>query len=247
MPVWPHLEADGSQRIYQQWQWGQLADVWMLDCRQYRSPQPCRDPFRGGGRIVLNCDEAQAPSQTMLGVQQEAWLYQGLQQSKKRWRIIGQNTQMSPTRVQTPMGTTLYSDGWEGYAAARQRLLQTVAQLDVRNVVVLGGDVHQNVAANLRVNGNDPASPIVASEFVGTSITSKGLGRTAAQRVKDSNPDIAYLRSDERGYALLHITPNQVQTTFRTTSHPVQANATLQVQARFGVNHGVAGIIKLDD
>ena len=38
---------------------------------------------------------------------------------------------------------------------------------------MLGGDVHMNVAAQLRVQPNDEQSPVVASEIVTTSVTSR--------------------------------------------------------------------------
>ena len=42
----------------------------------------------------------------------------------------------------TSGGGTYWTDGWDGYPAARQRLLDGVAQRKLPGVVVLGGDVH---------------------------------------------------------------------------------------------------------
>lgn len=242
MPVWPGGPGGAHQRIHQQWAWGQLVDMWTLDCRQFRSEQPCRDPLKGGGRVVLNCDEREDPSRTMLGGEQEAWLAQGMRAANGRWRVLAQSTQISSTGVDTPVGRTIYTDGWDGYTTARSRLLQTASESGARNVLALGGDVHQNVAANLRVRPNDPDSPVVASEIVTTSITSRGMSMGALARIRASNPDIAHARSDERGYTLIDITPQQALATFRTTPFPAQAGATLGVQARFVVAHGQAGV-----
>jgi len=243
MPVWPGGPGGAYQRIHQQWRWGQLADLWTLDCRQYRSPQACRDPLRGGGRVVLNCDERDDPARTMLGAEQEAWLAQGLRTASGRWRVLAQSTQISSTGIDTPVGRTIYTDGWDGYAAARTRLLETVRDTGAKNVVVLGGDVHQNVAAQLRVVPNDTQSPVVASEYVTTSITSRGMGTGALDRIRASNADIAHARSDERGYTLIDITPQQVMATFRTTPFPAQVGAALGVQARFITVHGQPGVV----
>jgi alkaline phosphatase D len=109
-------------------------------------------------------------------------------------------------------------------------------------VVTLGGDVHQNVAANLRVIPNDPASAVVASEFVGTSITSRGMGESALARIRASNPDIAHARSDERGYTRVVVTPQRTSATFLTTPFPAQAGAALGVQAVYAVDAGRAGV-----
>ena len=73
---------------------------------------------------------------------------------------------------------------------ARLRLLQTIADLPERNVVTLGGDVHMNVAAQLRVKPNDERSPVVASEIVTTSVSSRGMSDTLLATIRDNNPAI---------------------------------------------------------
>lgn len=242
MPVWPGGPGGAHQRIHQHWQWGQLLDMWTLDCRQFRSAQPCLDPLKGGGRVVLNCSERNDPSRTMLGAEQADWLAQGMRAANGRWRVWAQSSQVSSTGIDTPVGRTIYTDGWDGYTAARARLLQTASESGARNVLSLGGDVHQNVAANLREVPNDPDSPVVASEFVTTSVTSRGMSETALARIRASNPDIAHARSDERGYTLIDITPQQAEATFRTTPFPALEGAALGVQARYVVAHGRAGV-----
>lgn len=247
MPVWPvgqPLEAldTAHPRIHRHWAWGQLADLWTLDCRQYRSPQPCRDPMRGGGRVVLNCAEADDAHRTMLGADQQAWLASGLAASQRRWRLVAQSTQISSTGIATPLGRTIYTDGWDGYAAARRALLQAVVDGKAHNVVMLGGDVHQAVAAQLRLEPNNPDSPIVASELVTTSVTSRGMSDFALGRIRASNPDILHARSDERGYTLLDLTPERLEAEFLTTPFPAQAGAVLRTQARFHVRDGQAGV-----
>lgn len=242
--VGPDAPGSPNMRIYDHMAWGQLADVWTLDCRQYRSPQACPDPTRGGGggRVVLSCDELADARRTMLGSTQEQWLAQGLAASRRSWKVIAQATQISSTGMNTPLGRTTYTDAWDGYPLARQRLLQTVVDARLSDVVTLGGDVHMNVAAQLRLKPNDEKSPIVASEFVTTSITSRGLGDVMLQQMRASNPDIAYARADERGYTRIEVTPQGVQAEFRTTPHPAQADATLNVQARYAVQRGRAGV-----
>jgi alkaline phosphatase D len=242
MPVWPGGPGGAHQRIHAHRPWGQLADLWTLDCRQYRSPQPCRDPLKGGGRVVLNCDERDDPVRSMLGREQEQWLAAGLAASRRQWRLVAQSTQISSTGIDTPLGRTIYTDGWDGYAGARQRLLQAMADTGLGNTVTLGGDVHQNVAADLRVRPNDPDSPVVASEIVTTSVTSRGMSETALARIRASNPDILHARSDERGYTRIEVTPEAVWATFRTTPHPAQPGATLETQGRWVVQAGRSGL-----
>lgn len=240
----PEPAGSADMKIHDQMVWGQLAELWTLDCRQYRSPQACPDPLRGGGRMVLGCDALAEPQRTLLGAAQERWLGQGLAGSRRAWKLIAQATQISPTGIDSPLGRSTYTDAWDGYPAARARLLRTVADAGLSDVVTLGGDVHMNVAARLRLNPNDERSPVLASEFVTTSISSRGMSETLLERIRAGNPDIVHARADERGYTRIDVTPQGLNAEFRTTPYPVAKDATLGTQARFAVVRGRAGVEK---
>ena len=244
MPL--RLGPDAAQpqrmRIHDRMAWGQLAELWTLDCRQYRSHQACPDPNRGGARVVVGCDALQDPSRSMLGAEQEAWLMPGLVGSTRRWKILAQSTQMSSSGVATPLGRSSFNDAWDGYPRARERLLSGIAEAGLQDVLVLGGDVHMNVAAQLRVRPNDERSPIVASEIVCTSVTSRGMGEALLASIRENNPDILHARSDERGYALLELRPEGVQASFRATPFPAKSDSVLREQARCLVQAGRAGV-----
>ena len=239
--IGPDANNLANMRLYEQLTWGKLADLWTLDCRQYRSAQACRDPLRGGGRMVVQCDELNDSNRTMFGYEQERWLTKGLAHSKRHWKFVAQATQISATSVPTPVGRSYWNDAWDGYPEARKRLLQTVIDAKLNNVVTLGGDVHCNVAANLRIEPNNPQSPIVASEFVTTSITSKGLSDKAASIIRDSNSDLLHYRTDERGYCLITVNAKEVRCDFRTTKFPAGSETELKTQASYKVNSGKAG------
>jgi alkaline phosphatase D len=237
----PELDNPANMRLYDQLSWGKLADLWTLDCRQYRHAQACRDPVRGGGRMVMQCDELSDPSRSMLGQAQERWLTERLSTSKRQWKLVAQATQISSTSVPAPTGRAYWNDAWDGYPEARKRLLQTMVDAKLQNVVTLGGDVHCNVAANLRLEPNNPTSPIVASEFVTTSITSRGLGDKPAALIRDSNADLLHYRADERGYSLITVTPQEVRCDFRTTRFPAGSEPGFKTQASYVVKSGKAG------
>ena len=167
---------------------------------------------------------------------------QGLLASTRRWKVVGQSTQMSSSSIATPLGRSTFNDAWDGYPLARERLLSGIAQAGLQDVLVLGGDVHMNVAAQLRVKPNDERSPVVASEIVTTSVSSRGMSDTLLATIRDNNPDIRHARSDERGYTLLEVRPDGVSATFRATPHPVQPESVLRDQARFEVVAGRAGV-----
>ena len=167
---------------------------------------------------------------------------QGLADSRRGWKLLAQSTLMAPSGLQTPLGRTRFNDGWDGYPQARQRLLSGMSRMGLRDALVLGGDVHMHVAADLRLRPDDERSPVVASEIVTTSISSRGMGESMLAAIRDNNPDIRHARSDERGYTLLEVRPDGVSVTFRATPHPVLPDSVLRDQARFEVLAGRAGV-----
>jgi alkaline phosphatase D len=231
-------------RMHDRFRWGQLADLWMLDGRQYRSPQVCNGGDVSGGHVRWHC-RALTPGRdhgTMLGADQERWLHAGLRSATGRWKLIGQATQVSPWGIPGPDGRPMvYSDGWDGYPAARARLLDHIAAHRLDNVVFLGGDVHRHVAANLRAGSGRADAPVVASEFVTSSLTTAGLPETLMSLIRRSHPDILHARSDERGYMQIEVTDRSLHCTARATRFPVLAHSVLHTQAQFRVDAGRAG------
>lgn len=242
MPVSPRMLPTGpAMRIHDRYLWGQLAELWTLDARQYRSVQACADG-RAGGRLVSNCNELLEPNRTLLGNEQSRWLQQGLVQSKRPWKLLAQGSQMSEATLPSPLGRRVQSDGWDGYPAARQQLLRTVADAQLQGVLSLGGDVHRHVAAHVRAVAGDDKSPVLASEFVCSSISSRSLPDAAMALLRNANPDMVHARSDERGYALVDITASSASCDFRATPFPARSDATLYLQARYRVQADQAGV-----
>ena len=242
LPVAPDRPPVGAaMRLYDEFSWGRLATLWTLDNRQYRSLQACADPGRGGGRVVSGCDDLELEGRSMLGATQERWLADGLAASERRWNVVGQGSQVCAGAIETPLGKRIYTDGWDGYPRARARLLDAMRQARSGNVLCLGGDVHRHVAAQLRTRPNDPLAPIVASEFVCSSVTSHGVSEAVMEMMRRANPDLLHGRSDERGYALIQLTPAHASCEFRATPFPVAAADSLRTQARFVVENGRPG------
>ena len=245
LPISPKRAPVGpNAAFYTQYPWGTLAHLWLLDTRQWRAAQVCTDPVHAPwrGRLLWQCKPTEAADRSMLGMQQERWLADTLASSGAGWRLIAQTTQLTPGGFGTPFGPLLYADGWDAFPAARERLMAAIAQPRVPDVVVLGGDVHRHVAANLRQHPGDPSSPVIASEIVGSSITSRGLSEVLNQWMRRSNPDILHSRSDERGYTLIDINKDRLRCDFRATAHPVKADARFHTQASFVIDRGVPGL-----
>jgi alkaline phosphatase D len=184
----------------------------------------------------------------MLGAEQEAWLEAGLRSSPARWNILAQQTlmaQSSQLPVTAADGGRFWTDGWDGYPAARRRLLDTLATSRAANPLVLGGDVHTFYAAELRRDFGRPvsqANPLVATEFVGTSVTSSSRPQQRTAQYVAMNPHIRYGRSDRRGYMLLEVTARETRTRFMGLENVRDAGSGQEVLARFRVEDGRAGL-----
>jgi alkaline phosphatase D len=246
----PPPKSFASVRMFQRVDWGRLARFHVLDDRQYRAYQACPGKRLGGSNSVgpRACPSLLDPSRTMLGHEQEAWLEGGLKTSKARWNILAQQTLMAQSTqlpLDSPEGGRFWTDGWDGYPAARRRLLDTLVKTRAGNPLVLGGDVHTFYASELRLDFDRPVSkdnPLIATEFVGTSVTSNSRPQQRTSQYVAMNPHIRYGRSDKRGYMLLAITPKEVRTQFMGLDE-VRDPATVQRElAAFRVEDGKAGV-----
>jgi len=241
--------VDGSMRIYGHMDWGRLARVQLLDNRQYRDAQVCPRPGRAGSNTVKlsDCPELTDPKRTLLGAEQERWLADNWSMDRP-WNLVAQQTLMARFSWDDTVGDGFgrdlgryWTDGWDGYAPARQRLLSTVAERKVPGVVVLGGDVHANYVADLKLDWNDPKAAVVASEFCGTSISSLGLDMARVKAAQSFNPHVRYARSDQRGYMRFSLGMNQLQAELRVVNDALDPASGISTSARFVVPAGKPG------
>jgi alkaline phosphatase D len=227
-------------RLHAALSFGDLAQVVMLDGRQFRSPQACPPPGRSGGSTTI-CPELDEPARTMLGGAQEQWLAAQLAGSQSRWNLMGQGVVMTRVDEQPGAGERFWTDSWNGYPAARDRLLGFIGERRPANPVVLSGDVHAFGAANLRSRSADPGSPVVASEFITTSITSQGVANKLAGHIRAENPDLLFGDASWRGYLRLELTPEQLEARMVGFDSVATAGAPGRVVRTFVVESGRPG------
>jgi alkaline phosphatase D len=237
LPFGPHA------RIYTRAAFGNLANFFVLDDRQYRSPQVCPRPGRGGSNVVdvAECREIFDPERQMLGREQGQWLGANLAASRAKWNILAQQTPMAQFDQKPGPGRTAWTDGWDGYPAARKRLLDFIHSNKIQNPVVLGGDVHTFNVNDLKLDFDDPASPVVASEFVGTSITSQAWAQERLNAFLPDNPHMKLVDSRYRGYMRVELTPAQMKTDLRAMESVSKPDAACSTLASFVVEDGKTG------
>jgi alkaline phosphatase D len=248
MPLSPtRSHPDGAaMRVYDQFGFGDLASIVMLDGRQYRSREACYAPPNGGGHVVTaeNCPEIIDPARSMLGPEQEQWLYSQLANSAARWNLIGQDVVMAAfLDGRLPAEWHRWTDSWDGYPGNRSRLIDHIASSGVANPVVLTGDNHAFWANNLKRDFNDPHSPTIATEFVGTSITSFGPPYALFMSKMPNNPHVRFFDSRKRGYLSIDLSPRRMTTRFQAISDAADPEATVSTLKTFVVEAGRKGAV----
>ncbi|MCA1749041.1 MAG: alkaline phosphatase [Parasphingopyxis sp.] len=191
-----------------------------------------------GGLAAFRDGAWQDPARSMLGAEQEAWLEREIMRSVSegaRWQLLSQQTVMSRINFPLPIaeqvmsggseqarqragllalaareGLPLNLDAWDGYPAARDRLLGAALEAGA-NLVVLSGDSHNGWAGNLDLAGT-PAGV----EMAGHSVTSPGFEaalprmdpQSVARAVVEASPNLAWADTARRGYLTVTLTPD---------------------------------------
>lgn len=235
------LPSGPNLPLYRRLSFGRLAQFSVLDTRQYRTDQPC-----GEGRKPP-CDEVYDPQATLLGAEQEEWLRNGLLQSNARWNVLAQQVMMARVDRQPGEEIRYQMDQWPGYEANRRRVLQFLGDNRIANPVVLTGDIHSNWVNDLKVNFDEPDGPTVATELVGTSISSGADGaqtRSDTEQVLAENPFVKFYNS-ERGYVRCEVTPEEWRADYRVVEYVSRPGAPSLTRASFLLEDGRPGARKL--
>lgn len=224
-------------RIFREFRYGSLASLIMLDTRfRGRDPQP----YIGDEVTQESIDAALAdPKRRMLGRSQERWLRKRLKRAAdSKWQVLGQQvlvSQMispdleplvdpdkpgviSKERLQgiierSKKNPPSVLDTWDGYPVAREDLYADLGKYAI-NPVLLSGDLHTNLAAELiPENGQKP----VAVEFMTGPVSSPVMSDVLPERkpnalrdgVLEQNPWLKYLDTRHCGWLCVTLTQDE--------------------------------------
>jgi alkaline phosphatase D len=190
---------------------------------------------------VVTCAERLDPRRSILGGQQRRWLLRGLDRSQARRNILAQQVLMAEVDLRLEPGRAWYSDAWDGYAADRERLLRFIDRRQPANPVVLGGDIHSFFVNDLKLDNRREDAPVLATEFVGTSISSEAGKYGAFARHVRENPHIRFFESRLRGYTRCSISRARWSTDLRVVETAKRRDARVRTLARFVVEDGRPG------
>ena len=232
----PVMPIDGT-RIYRSLRWGDLGEIILTDSRQYRGPH------LDSGLLGTFLDAAYAaPDRSILGTPQREWLLDTFDRSQAdgiRWKLLANQVLMAPLRYidldepdiraanpTFPKHAGFYStlDSWDGFPAERDVVLGHLAGAGITDVAILTGDFHAFFQAALRADFDDANSPLVANEFLTSSISSQPLSLTEDLAAAANNgmlpppPAFDFVDLVHNGYGLVECTPAAMTVTFMTNT-----------------------------
>ena len=199
------LARGAEMRIYGQVAFGKLANIYLLDDRQYRDRQVCNKGLNFGSGWVdpEQCEAWLNPSRTLLGPQQEQWLNQSFSTARsdqRVWNVVAQQTLFGRREYKLGAGLSLWNDGWDGYSAARQRMTQSMQTHALKNPVLIGGDVHENWVGHVMADAYKDDSAKLGVEFCGAGITARSAGNSKLPARLAENPHFIFADSERKGY-----------------------------------------------
>ncbi len=209
------VDKFGDNAIYRRFRFGNLVDLVMLDTRLN-----CRDEQAG----FFDQRTANDVNRSLLGAEQERWLFNSLTQSQAdgvRWRVLGQQVMMAQLSIANDFAINM--DQWDGYAASRERLFDHIEKNNIENFMVLTGDIHSSWAFDLAQNpfsfwhyskytgrgalGGEFVTPSVTSE-----ITEKSVLTVLAEAALDGlAPHLKWVDITQRGYVYLDISHSRTK------------------------------------
>ena len=142
-------------------------------------------------------------------------------------------------------------DQWEGYPAERAALLDMLDELE--DVVVLSGDIHVGLAAELHRDPYTSTEHPVAVELVSPSVTSQNLddklgypaggSRAVADRFADTHPHVEWADFDGHGYVLVDLDREQLRASWWCVDDVLTRCAGERCVARYTVKRGSRSLV----
>jgi alkaline phosphatase D len=250
LAYWEHVPLPRSRKpvgedmpLFRRLQWGDLARFHVLDTRQYRSDQldrQCtpaqRDP------VSRYCTAVLDPARAILGAEQREWLFEGLAAPGAAWNVIANQVGFAPLVRRNAAGEVVFSlDAWDGYVPDRQRVLDFLAAQQLKNVLVLTGDSHQHSVRNVPPDYRSLDGAPVATEFMGTSISSESDTPFGTVFGGDADNPHRLFDDHHRGYVEVTVDPGLCSGEFRGVPSVRTRIPTAEPIATYVVQNGSPG------
>jgi alkaline phosphatase D len=246
-------------RIWRKFQYGQLADIAMLDTRNY--DRDLTDLYYNTDYVASIANDT---NRSLMGGKQERWLYQNLVESQQRgatWKIIGQQIIVNHLEYGEADFPVDY-DAWDGYESNRRRMFDTIRANKVENVIFLSGDSHAAWAYDTIyqewVNSTDLYDPSTgqgsfAVEFAGTAVSSpssygrnltKAKYQATSEKLVKINRNLVWAEGALRGYFTLDIRQNDLDAQFYGIPNNTLPHSDQILLSTFNVKRGANKITR---
>jgi alkaline phosphatase D len=238
MPLRTPAPRGPNYMLYRSFTFGRLAQINVLDTRQYRSDQASGDGWRADSAARRD------PARTFAGAQQQQWLRDKLDGSQATWNLLVNQVVLSRMDLDPTAADSYNMDAWDGYAAEQGRLLDGLAANWNRNQVVFTGDVHAAYAMDIKRNFADPASQNIGVELIATSISSGGNGTEISangQAFLAANQHLK-LVNERRGYTVVRLNDRELRADYRAVPYIDKTGAPIATVASFVVEAGNPGL-----
>jgi alkaline phosphatase D len=237
LPTGPFLQ------LYRRLTFGSLLSVNVLDTRQHRShraPAGCA----ADERIDGYCPSALDPARTIEGIAQQAWLLDGLSESKASWNLLANQVPFAPNDTNNDEAIRNFGgEKWDGYPLDRQAILDLLSARGLVNTIVITGDVHQNFVRNVPPDHVRLDAEPVATEFVGTSISSGGDRVLSTVLGGNANNPHLRLQDNHHGYVRCVVAPQLWRADYRVVPSVIEPDdGGVRTLASFVVEQGHAGV-----
>ena len=198
--------------IYKKFEYGNLVDLYMIDIWRFR-----------------NLDSLSNNETSILGLNQYNWFTNELENSNAKWRVIGNQKIMSGWYYNQSLsflpipndGPVFSASTWDGYMEEREKLFDFMAQKEIKNNVVLSGDMHISMIMELTKDPTDASiynpttgQGAVGVEFLPTSISRGNFDEqgvpsflipTAENLSLQFNPHHQFSEFTKHGYGIIDV------------------------------------------
>jgi alkaline phosphatase D len=247
-----------AERVFRTVVLGDLAELFLIDTRTRRD-EPVAEPAMSD------------PARSALGPEQRAWLWEALTAATARWRLLANPSVMAQTwRPDLPdevrpglVKVKLLADDmqgpdfdqWDGYPAERRAFFDLLAERGIDNLVVLSGDVHVSLVAELHKDFGD-GRPL-AVEFVTPSLTSQNLddklkrprhhedSLAIERKAVEVLPHWHWVDLDSHGYVVVDLTPDRLTAEFWHLDTVLEPSPAEELAAAWTVAHGATTPVRV--
>lgn len=268
MPLVP--PAGDPTRIFRSIQWGDLAELAMIDVTTRKDPVVGTDTTAPDGAPILD------PDRSVLGAPQRQWLLDTLLGTTAVWRVLGSGWPMGtwklrdddpgpprPAGTQVNGGQYASTDLWDNFVPERRAILEQLAAAGRDDLVVVSGQTHFAAAYVLRTDPDDPTLPVVGYDFTCASLTADPSpydqfpgrprpevdalfhGLEAASR--ELNPDQPFVDLLHFGYCIVELTRDRLTVEYKLVDvEDLDATATLALRITIGRGDGFMRLERFD-